>query len=76
VFIGCDEAVVAAGVGSMRMELVCPGCGLNAAKILLGADNRCYAKCLECGMATHVEPPPSAPRQLAMERAPAPASFR
>jgi len=76
VFIGCGEAVVAADAGSMRMELVCPGCGLNAAKILLGADNRCYAKCLECGMATHVEPPPSPRPQLAMERAPAPASFR
>ena len=52
------------------MELVCPGCGMNAAKILLGADNRCYAKCLECGMATHIEPPPIPP-PLAMERAPA-----
>jgi hypothetical protein len=47
------------------MEIVCPGCGTNAAKILLGSDNRHYAKCLECGVSTPIEPPqpaqPAAP---------------
>jgi hypothetical protein len=39
------------------MEIVCPGCGTNAAKILLGSDSRHYAKCLECGVTTPIEPP-------------------
>lgn len=52
------------------MELVCPGCGLNAAKILLGADNRCYAKCLECGLVTSIDPPPPGRDQGASSRTP------
>ncbi|HUL08487.1 MAG TPA: hypothetical protein VLV76_19330 [Candidatus Acidoferrum sp.] len=50
------------------MEIVCPGCGMNVAKILLGSDSRHYAKCLECGVTTPIEPP-----QPAQPAAPAPA---
>ena len=52
------------------MEIVCPGCGMNVVKILLGSDSRHYAKCLECGVTTPIEPPQ--PAQSAPAAAPAP----
>ena len=43
------------------MEIKCPECGSGAAQILIGTDDRCYAKCLECGEITPAEPPPQTP---------------
>ena len=31
------------------MEVKCPGCGSHASQVLVGSDDRHYAKCLECG---------------------------
>jgi hypothetical protein len=39
------------------MEIKCPECGSSASQILIGTDDRRYAKCLECGEVTPAEPP-------------------
>jgi ribosomal protein S27E len=34
------------------MEIKCPECGNSASQVLIGTDDRRYAKCLECGEIT------------------------
>jgi ribosomal protein S27E len=38
------------------MEVKCPGCGSHASQVLVGSDERHYAKCLECGEIQLLEP--------------------
>jgi len=48
------------------MEFKCANCGSNASRILVGTDDRQYAKCLECGEIQLLDPP-NLPQALASE---------
>jgi len=53
------------------MEFKCPECGHGASLVLIGTDERRYAKCLECGEITLAEPPQTPPLPpLSAERVP------